>query len=754
MLPKITAYLQHVPQWAYLPGRSTGDALEAVCSHLAQARTLARDSSASLLQRFEGHTPPSISGGISVSLDIHKAFDSLPHTFLTQAMTDASFDPCEIDLILHLHHQAVLCFGVGSECSSTSQVVMGLGIRQGCSLSPLLWSLITGLIYRQFQTALALQNLPEGTTTLFADDVFGSWLFQTPTTFRKAIRAVGVLIDVIQKAGLKLSMDKTVILLLAQGTSASSILSGIRRLIDKIPHLLVPIGRVRTPLKLVQEHKYLGALLSYHNFELTNLRHRLSVMWGAYWRLQHILRSGALGLSMRTAIWRICVFSVMRYSLCHVGIPTGGHNLIRQAVHRQLRLIAKSPAHLWHVTSAQILERLRVEDPWATLCREAQTRSPRPALLLQLPGVLSRLDTLQNQFQHPAPQPVPGDVATTTPAEASPRSEDRSAHAERTVRCPHCQQSFTSLAAMRVHATVQHNRHETSHSELEPTSVSPTVEITGQHVTTLPTSPQQLLLTPLDNSDHHMRRCVQAFADADFLHTGLPADLLLADPQTRFAWLHGTNGLCVCRHCNRRCQTWDDLKVHIFTRSCVMLFPDAMNPSLTHLPVANRLPLLWQLVATDLSHLNWESIARVVQPQIVDMKKRCPICDQWLIQSRGLGHHVKAFHPWAHPALQHAYLLMQTSRRGLALSTPCRYCRTSFTGHEAKHAGECSAILLSRFLSILLLPGAQDHEHGLRGSIEGGDPGGRGRAHIPSDISSERSSLWRYFQPASGRCPP
>ena len=477
-------------------------------------------------------------------------------------------------------------------------------------------------------------------------------------------------------------------------------------------------------------------------------------MWGAYWRLQHILRSGALGLSMRTAIWRICVFSVLRYSLCHVGIPTGGHNLIRQAVHRQLRLIAKSPAHLWHVTSAQILERLHVEDPWATLCREAQTRSPRPALLLQLPGVLSRLDILQNQFQHPVPQPVPGDVSTTTPAVASSRSEDRSAHAERTVRCPHCQQSFTSLAAMRVHATVQHNRHETSHSELEPTSVSPTVEITGQHVTLLPTSPQQLLPTPLDNSDHHMRRCVQAFADADFLHTGLPADLLPADPQTRFAWLHGTNGLCICRHCNRRCQTWDDLKVHIFTRSCVMLFPDAMNPSLTHLPVVNRLPLLWQLVATDLSHLSWESIARVVQPQILDMKKRCPICDQWLIQSRGLGHHVKAFHPWAHPALQHAYLLMQTSRRGLALSTPCRYCRTSFTGHEAKHAGECSAILLSRFLSILLLPGAQDHEHGLRGTIEGGDPGSRGRAHIPSDLSSERSSLWRYFQPASGRCPP
>ena len=40
VLPKVERYLQSTPQWAYLPGRSTGDALEAVCAAHAPATSL------------------------------------------------------------------------------------------------------------------------------------------------------------------------------------------------------------------------------------------------------------------------------------------------------------------------------------------------------------------------------------------------------------------------------------------------------------------------------------------------------------------------------------------------------------------------------------------------------------------------------------------------------------------------------------------------------------------------------------------
>ena len=74
-----------------------------------------------------------------------------------------------------------------------------------------------------------------------------------------------------------------------------------------------------------------------------------------------------------------------------------------------------------------------------------------------------------------------------------------------------------------------------------------------------------------------------------------PTELQNADAQTRFAWLHGTQGLCVCKHCSRRCRSWDDLKVHIFTGSCSILFPDALHPSYEIPSTPNRLPLLWRL---------------------------------------------------------------------------------------------------------------------------------------------------------------
>ena len=165
------------------------------------------------------------------------------------------------------------------------------------------------------------------------------------------------------------------ILYTAQGTSAASILGKYRIFIDDLLHLVIPIGQLRTPLKAVTEHKYLGAMLSYKNFELSNLRHRLSVMWGAFWRLYHILRCQILPMHTKTRLWNVCVFSVLRYSLCHVGLPCNGKQLIQQAAHRQLRLIAKSPAHIWHVSSADILARLRIADSWTTLCKEAQSRS-------------------------------------------------------------------------------------------------------------------------------------------------------------------------------------------------------------------------------------------------------------------------------------------------------------------------------------------------------------------------------------------
>ncbi|CAE7314488.1 unnamed protein product, partial [Symbiodinium sp. CCMP2592] len=366
--PKIAAYLTHVPQWAYLPGRSTADALESVCSHLHQVRSMLQANACNLPQRFHGAVPHKMMGGISISLDVKKAFDSLSHDFLEAAMREADFDECEIALILHLHTHAQLQVGTGAE---TASVLLGTGVRQGCSLSPILWALATGRVYRLYTAALKEQRLPEGLTNIFADDFFISWTYKSPENFRQALRAIGILVSTLQQVGLELSLDKTVLLMASSGTSAPSVIGGYKKLVEGVPYLRIPVGSARVLLKIVNSHKYLGAHLSYQGFEAQNLKHRMATAWGSFWRLHSILISRSLPLKTKLRLWQACVFSVLRYSLHHVGVPSNGPLLIRQAVHRQLRMIARSPAHLWHVTSSDILARLKVEDPWITLCNQA-----------------------------------------------------------------------------------------------------------------------------------------------------------------------------------------------------------------------------------------------------------------------------------------------------------------------------------------------------------------------------------------------
>ncbi|CAE7939737.1 unnamed protein product, partial [Symbiodinium necroappetens] len=163
-------------------------------------------------------------------------------------MQQAGFEPQEIDLILHLREQADMQFGSPPHIA---HAFLASGIRQGCSLSPLLWSLSTGLIYKQYAAELEAHRLKIGTSSLY---VFSSWLFKDQDALKRAVRAMGFLIHVLRGAGLQLSVDKTVIMLTATGTSVQSALSRYRHEIEGVPHFKVMVGQTPVSFKLVQEH--------------------------------------------------------------------------------------------------------------------------------------------------------------------------------------------------------------------------------------------------------------------------------------------------------------------------------------------------------------------------------------------------------------------------------------------------------------------------------------------------------------------
>ena len=66
-------------------------------------------------------------------------------------MREAAFEECEIQTILFLHNQA--CLRVGKP-EAASNVFLGTGIRQGCSLSA------TGRFYSMYKRSLIQQHRP------------------------------------------------------------------------------------------------------------------------------------------------------------------------------------------------------------------------------------------------------------------------------------------------------------------------------------------------------------------------------------------------------------------------------------------------------------------------------------------------------------------------------------------------------------------------------------------------------------------
>ena len=70
------------PQFAYVGMRSVEDAIERACAHCATARTMLEGQKYNLHRRREGHKVGQCRGGLTLSLDLSRAFDCLPREVL------------------------------------------------------------------------------------------------------------------------------------------------------------------------------------------------------------------------------------------------------------------------------------------------------------------------------------------------------------------------------------------------------------------------------------------------------------------------------------------------------------------------------------------------------------------------------------------------------------------------------------------------------------------------------------------------
>ena len=101
--PTVQALAERFPQFAYISQRSVEDSIERACSHCAAVRTTLEAQKYNIHLRREGYRVGKCKGGLTLSLDLSRAFDCLPREVLRSALVFAEVSPSLVDLILHIH---------------------------------------------------------------------------------------------------------------------------------------------------------------------------------------------------------------------------------------------------------------------------------------------------------------------------------------------------------------------------------------------------------------------------------------------------------------------------------------------------------------------------------------------------------------------------------------------------------------------------------------------------------------------------
>lgn len=554
--------LRGLPQFAYVPGRGCDDALHRVSSHCREVRGIVDTFKYLVHQQSTGTLPGELGGGLLLSLDLSKAFDAVNRSQLFQGMVDLGVDINLIRFLQSVYHKTSFHFE-HKNCDRAFSTHKG--IRQGCKAAPRLWTI---------QAALILQSIATKTTshwmlnhsTLFADDGCFHQAVHSLSDLRTLLVFLGRVLDVLEAADMKINLEKTTALLRLVGPMANK---AHQQFVKRGKHggawLKIPRQDGKfTYIKLVKHIQYLGATISYFNFERQTMQARLKAGDKTSQQLTRwIHTTKGFQIPQKVKVWRQCVYACFRYSLIPIGFHAASLKLFDIACIKHLRRICRQPTHLHSDTHAEFLDRNNLPDPLELLLNHCRTAAKRDALrrqqladndiLLYLPEidyeqrcqvlveVWQSLRGCRNNFVVPEP--------------------------DTQFECSHCQQVFVSLSALRRHQTIEHGDRTGPLRPIQLTDISaglPTCNRCGQwfttwsrlqyHVQFVCTAQQQDPIDSGEEVEHRLR--VQEFLQ----YASSQQMQALSQRPDLLAYFH--TRCCICQHF---CVTARGLLTHLQT---------------------------------------------------------------------------------------------------------------------------------------------------------------------------------------------
>ncbi|CAE7626364.1 Pol, partial [Symbiodinium necroappetens] len=332
----------------FVTGRGTEEAICKALTHVDEARARAQQS-----QRHagRGHRGLKLRGSMTLSADMSKAFDMADRRRLRESLELAAADPFLIDLVGKLHVEALYEMTASDQAFS---VATHRGIKQGCKLAPSLFAFATFLLFRKLGEHCDIEALRE-ILTMYADDTLLQKHFDDLPQMQEALRLCDLLLDQLTELGFKVNPEKSALLLQLHGGSAQQVTNQLVVTKKGAKYVQLPSGRL---IALKTQVPYLGIIISYHDYEMQSLRHRLQASKAVMKEVAHAVRnSHAITEKRRLSIWRITAWASALYGLHVVGLTEQGLAALESHMIYQLRFVLRSYSHLTHESNLHFIRR-------------------------------------------------------------------------------------------------------------------------------------------------------------------------------------------------------------------------------------------------------------------------------------------------------------------------------------------------------------------------------------------------------------
>ena len=371
------AAMPHIVPWplfAFLPGRSTQDAIRRVIDHCLEVRNLIYSNRSTPHQRAAGlHGTHRLRcfGGLQLFIDLTRAFDCVDRHRLFARLFQLEISEEHIQLLSAWHERT--SYHVQTD-HGFQPIAIGKGVRQGCKAAPSLFNFFLYLFLQEVCKVLPPAWV-KSHLTAYADDCHVCGIFRTTEDFEFIRQAFGVLFATLRSLDMLVNPEKSVAILAMSGsthrkhrrTCVHRDMQGEKLRID-VPNadpVFVPIQR---------STKYLGVIVSYGCFEDASLQHRRQLMHIGFQRLKKWLTGRhALSIHKKFQLWRSCILPILTYGIFAVGFTSKGLHQTLTSMTVMLRQLIGDHAYLTGHSNRQALEIFQIPSPARLLYGAAES---------------------------------------------------------------------------------------------------------------------------------------------------------------------------------------------------------------------------------------------------------------------------------------------------------------------------------------------------------------------------------------------